>query len=317
MAGGWDHVLLQNPVPGDIVACLLEMGMSVYKVDNSEAQAPCPVHYERTGKAHSRGDWSINIEDGMHNCFSCGFSGQFVDLAQAVLGCSREEAVLWTKARGGIERVRNVLYGSGLADSEAEEVQESDLALYVPVPEKVCASRDIEPWAADEYRVLWDTERDMWITQIREFETDRLIGWQEKGKKKFNNHPQHMEKSDHLFGINDVPEDCHIGIMVESPLDCPHILSAGIGGAFSTMGAKVSDRQLDIACERFHTIIAALDDDEAGYEINRDLRKRVGGRANLRFWNYGKGSAKDPGEQSLDQVRKSYRTAYNAILSRW
>jgi hypothetical protein len=108
MSGGWNHVLRANPVPGDVVCGLLEMGVDVFKVDRDEAQAPCPAHYERTGKERSRGDWSVNTDDGMHNCFSCGFSGYFVDVVQHVLSISREEAVHWTRARGGIERVRNV-----------------------------------------------------------------------------------------------------------------------------------------------------------------------------------------------------------------
>lgn len=320
MPGGWNHALLSNPVPGDIIACLQELDIEIFKIDNGEAQAQCPAHYERTGKDRSRGDWSINTDDGMHNCFSCGFSGSFVTLVKEVLDCSREEAVAWCRERGGIERVRKSIgQGSYVEEQEAEQVSEADLALFIEVPEWACDERDIEPWAADDYRVLWDPEKDLWITQIREYETDRLIGWQEKNKRFFNNYPKHMEKADHVFGINDAPEECEVGILVESPLDCPHILSAEIGDAWavSSMGAEVSERQLDILCERFPVLISALDNDVAGDKTNRDLRRRVGGRSRLRFWNYGNLDSKDPGEQSYRQVRESYKTAYSAILARF
>jgi hypothetical protein len=318
MSGGWNHVLRANPVPGDVVAALLEMGVDVFKVDREEAQAPCPAHYERTGKEYSRGDWSVNTDDGMHNCFSCGFSGYFVDIVQHVLSISREEAVQWTRARGGIERVRRSLgQGSDFENEEALAVDESDLALFTRVPEWACDERSIDPGAADEYRVLWDPDKDLWITCIREYETDRLIGWQEKNKRHFNNYPKHMEKSDHVYGINDVPDDCDVGVVVESPLDCPYILSADIEGAVSTMGAGISEAQLDILVERFPVLISALDNDKSGDQTNADLRQRVGGRANLRFWNYGRTRSKDPGEQTYREARESYKTAYSSILARF
>jgi DNA primase len=318
MPGGWQHTLRQNPVPGDIVACLQELDLQVYKVDRAEAQAQCPAHFERTGKENSRGDWSVNIDDGMHNCFSCGFKGAFVEVVIEVLSCTREEAVSWVRERGGIERVRKVLGGGSEYENQvAEKVDESDLALFIDVPEDVCETRDIDPGAADDYRVLWDPERKLWITCIREFETDRLIGWQAKNRRFFNNHPEHMEKGDHVYGINDVPDDCNTGIIVESPLDCSYILSADVEGAVSTMGAGITDRQLDILVARFDVLISALDNDESGDKTNRDLRKRVGGRANLRFWNYGRTDAKDPGEQTYREIRESYKTAYSAILARF
>lgn len=318
MPGGWNNVLRRNPVPGDVVACLQEMGVHVLKVDADEARAVCPAHAERTGKTNSRGDWSVNTDDGRHNCFSCGFKGEFVDIVMEVLSISREEAVSWTRERGGIERVRKVLgIGSEFVGDETDRVDESDLALFIDVPADVCESRNIWPDAADDYRVLWDDDREMWITCIREYESDLLIGWQEKNERHFNNHPPHMEKRDHLFGINDVPEDCRVGVLVESPLDCPYLLSAGVEGGVSSMGAGVSEAQLDILVSRFDTLVSALDNDKAGDQTNAELRRRVGGRANLRFWNYGQTDLKDPGEQSYDQVYESYRTSYNSILARW
>lgn len=320
MPGGWNHALLANPVPGDIVACLQELGIEIFKIDNGEAQGQCVAHAEYTGKERSRGDWSVNTDDGMHNCFSCGFRGYFVDLVKYVLDCSKEEAVAWCRERGGIERVRRAIgKGSYIEDLEAEEISEADLALFEMVPEYVCEQRGIEPWAADAYSVMWDPEKDLWITVIREYETNRLIGWQAKNERFFNNYPEHMEKSHHVYGINEAPEDCKIGILVESPLDCPYILSAEIEDAWavSSMGAEVSERQLDILCERFPILISAIDNDTAGDKTNRDLRRRVGGRSRLRFWNYGDLDAKDPGEESRAEVRESYKTAYSAILGRF
>lgn len=318
VTGGWDNPLRANPVPGDVIACLDELGIEVFRVEGDEAKAQCPAHFNRTGKVTSRGDWSVNTDDGMHNCFSCGFSGYFVEVVVEVLDCSREDAVAWVRQRGGIDRVRKVFgKGSFIEELVADQVDESDLALFIDVPEDVCAERGISPGAADEYRVLWDPDKRLWITCIRD-ENDRLMGWQAKNKRYFHNHPEHLEKGRYIYGINDIPADCNVGIVVEAPLDCPYILSAGVVGAVSTMGAGITDTQLDILCDRFDVLISALDDDTAGDKTNRELRKRVNGRATLRFWNYGRGNeAKDPGEQSYEQVQRSYETAYSSLLARF
>lgn len=317
VTGGWDNPLRANPVPGDVLACLDELGIEVFRVENDEAKAQCPAHFKRTGKVTSRGDWSVNTDDGMHNCFSCGFSGYFVELVEEVLNCSREDAVAWTRERGGIERVRKVLGGGAFIEElVAEQVDESDLALFTDVPEDVCDERGIDPWAADQYRVMWDPAKRLWITCIRD-EKDRLVGWQAKNKRYFHNHPEYLEKGNYVYGINDVPDEVTTGVVVESPLDCPYLLSADVEGGVSTMGAGITDRQLDILCDRFDVLISGLDDDKAGDDTNRTLRKRVNGRATLRFWNYADTGAKDPGEQTYKQVRESYRTAYSSLLARF
>ena len=327
MAGGFGHVLLQNPVPGDVPKCLAELGVQIRRIDDRtyEAEGWCPAHEERTGKQDKHPSWSVNTDTGQHNCFSCGFKGPFVSLVRYMLDVSQEEAVAWVKARGSIDRAKRVLgRGESLEDlvrKQAEEITEADLALFTEVPEYFCEERDLDPASVDHYGILWDSEHERWITPIREPFTGKLVGWQEKGtgrnKRHFRNVPDNLEKSQYIFGFDQALAAGDTFILVESPLDAPRIHSAGVDGAGASMGAFLSDAQLDLICDNFSLLISALDNDKAGDKVNKDLRRRVNGRIRLKFWNYGLLDVKDPGEQSDTEIRESNDTAYSSILARW
>lgn len=307
-------------MPGDVVKALQELGVRLSKVDGDEAVGWCPAHRERTGKEDSHPSWGVNLETGMHNCFSCGFRGPFIRLARYMLGVSDEETHAWIRSRGSIDRAKRVFgLTEQYAKPNAAEVTEADLALYTEVPEWACRERDLLPGSVDHYGFLWDPEHDRWITPVRDPFTNRLIGWQEKGKGYFSNQPKSMEKSHYLVGFRQaVDSGTDTCVMVESPLDVPALHGAFIDGGVSTMGVHVSDEQLDLICQNFRVLVSALDNDKSGRQTNRDLRRRVRGRVLLKFWNYDvTPDAKDPGEQKRAEIAESFRTATNSILARW
>lgn len=312
----WDRAL--TPVPGDVVACLTELGVAIKRINYDEVEGYCPAHLERLGKPDLKSKWAVNTETGMHNCFSCGFRGPFVGLVRYLLRCTPEEAAAWVRARGSIEHARRKL---GMTEElptrtgTLDEITEADLALFTEVPPDVCHTRHLTPRAADHYGVLWDPVNRYWITPIRDPHTGKLWGWQEKGPRHFRNVPPRLKKSDTLFGIHQLTGDTTI--LVESPLDCLRIYDAGIYGAVSSFGASVSDAQLNLLCARVNTLIVALDNDEPGHDSSRHMHRRIAGRVRVKFWNYGITSAKDPGEQTDEEIRSSYSTAYSSILARW
>jgi hypothetical protein len=166
-------------------------------------------------------------------------------------------------------------------------------------------------------RALGPRAKNLWITCIREYETDRLIGWQEKNKRHFNNYPKHMEKSSTSTGsttYRTTARGRRRGVPAGLPLH-PVAQTSRVPSPRWVRGS--SDTQLDILVERFDVLISALDNDKSGDQTNADLRQRVGGRANLRFWNYGRTRSKDPGEQTYREARESYKTAYSSILARF
>lgn len=241
-------------------------------------------------------------------------------LVRYMLGLSDEETHAWIRSRGSIDRAKRVFgLTEGYEKPEPDPVTEADLALYTPVPEGACEERRLLPGSVDHYGFLWDPDHDRWITPIREPHTNKLVGWQEKGKKFFRNQPDHMEKSHYLVGFNEaIASGTDTCVMVESPLDLPALHGAFVDGGVATMGVHVSDAQLDLICGNFRVLVSALDNDSKGDQANSQLRERVAGRVLLKFWNYDcSPEAKDPGEQTRGQIKESLRTAESSILARW
>lgn len=308
----WDD--LPNPVPGNVPKSLEELGIEIYRVVGDEVTGKCPAHVRRTGKQDRHPSWSVNVETGQHNCFSCGFRGPFYVIVKEALGLNDDDAVSWVKARGSIDRVHRILHGSDYGEESSEEISEADLALFTEVPQWACDARDFDGSAADEYGVLWVPDKKRWITPIREPDTNLLMGWQEKGHKDryFRNYPRNVKKATTLFGVNELRGDT--AILVESPLDVVKIHSAGLSlMAVSSFGVNVSDVQLALLSERVRHLVSALDHDKDGDRLNEDLIDRVRGRMKLSFWDYSHTSAKDPGDQTDDEIHWSFENAYASI----
>lgn len=319
---GWD--LLENPVPGDVVGALEELGLEILKVvDNSEAVVKCPAHMERLGKEDRHPSFSVNIDSGASNCFSCGFgSTYFADLVEYVTSMNRAEVLAWIRQRGGIERARKILFKDDLqiVEREQEVLTEADLALCVPPPPDQCAARHFTQEDAATYGVLWDPITSRWITPIRDPETFELWGWQEKSKRVFLNRPDNVKKSSTLFGIDTLRDyGGDTAVLVESPLDCVRILNA-TGEPFTTagFGKGITDTQLRILAKNYDRLIVALDNDAAGIKIAKQLQKHWITRAMcVYFYDYADSEGKDPGDQSDDEICFGIDNAVPAILARF
>ena len=320
VSSGWDS--LANPVPGNVFACLQELGIDIIRETNNEISAKCPAHLERTGKEDAHPSWSVNAISGDHNCFSCGFKGSFVDLVRYILQTDRSDAVTWTRNRGGIERVRASLgigvKASDLVESNDERgiVNEASLALFVEPPADALAKRNISREAARHFGILWDVDKEQWIIPIREPGTAKLIGWQEKNERWFRNRPNNVKKSTCLFGLDVFPGGR--AVLLESPLDVARLYTAGIAGGLSSYGVQVSADQMGILRDRVDLTVIALDNDTDGRRLSDRLRKSHAQKMRMRYFNYDAApDAKDVGDMTDDQIRFGVDNANSAILARF
>lgn len=314
----WDSI--GTPIPGNVTGCLDEMGLE-YKQNGDEIHMPCPMHMARTGKEDKHPSFSINSDAGYFNCFSCGYRGPFVLLVRDVLEITRADATAWVRQRGGIERVKKFLAKREEAtdptkDDTTKRINEASLALYVTPPLEECSPRYFMPEDAEACGVLWDTERDMWIIPIRDPDTGKLWGWQEKNKRYFRNRPRSMKKSLTLFGLHTYEGDT--AILVESPLDVVRLRAAGFTAGLASFGSEVSDAQMALIRDHFDTVVVALDNDEAGAKACQRLRAEWSRRGvNLKFADYSDTKAKDPGEMTFNEVKNSIRNAIPSVLARF
>lgn len=273
---------------GDVQQALLRLGIDT-DPRNSELLGLCPMHFERTGRTDANPSWSMNSETGVHHCFSCGYKGTLLTLVAEI----NEFTTTWGRLdfdaakdwlRSTIE-VNFELLAKQLEEAKnfyvpiqkPIEMSEARLAIFTDPPYWALEERDLTLEACIKYGVRWDANNDRWITPIRNADTGKLMGWQEKGQRSrfFRNRPTGVQKSKTLFGI-----DIFTGgtmIVVESPLDAVKLSSLGIEGGVSTFGAAVSVDQLALM-RKADRLIFAFDNprvDAAGLVAFKDMLART------------------------------------------
>jgi hypothetical protein len=303
----------------------------VERGDNS--QAICPMHERITGNPDHNPSWFIHMETGQHICFSCGYKGNLVQLVCDVKEfylAGLEGAYLYDYAAGNgwlsaatdvsVEELKEALGKIPQYISPPPKplpMSEARLAIYVDPPQHALDQRHLTTESALAYGALWNKNTETWILPIRDADTNRLMGWQEKGTldRTFKNRPAGVQKSKTLFGHANMSEEQVV--VVESPLDCLRLYSAGVSSAVATFGAIVSEEQAKLL--RYpDKIIAAFDNpnvDSAGRKASEQMRhyaRKYG--LNLFFFNYGDSGKKDPGDMTDEEIHWGIKNAKPAIL---
>lgn len=316
-------VALPNPTPSDIPLTLAELGIEIEDIRGDEAWALCPnPKHDEHGAS-----WSINIDTGAHNCFSCGFGGSFLWLVLKAKGWDSREpedvdkAVAWVRKRGGIAVARKKLGGEqAYVKKKAEEVTEADLALFDSrIPLHALRKRDIIQEAAEAYGVLWNPACQSWILPVRDPYTGDLRGWQEKSKTLMLNFPPHMEKADTLFGYHllDTMEGSTVYVE-ESPLDCLRLWTYSVEVAVSGYGVHISDTQMDLIVDhpKVKEVVMCLDNDDAGRRKEQQIWTDYRRRTKLYFANYEGIREKDHGDMSPEGIAFSIDNRISALRFR-
>lgn len=318
-----------HKVNHDVVVVLDALGIP-FEDHGNEALALCPGHKDRVGREDNSPSWWINLDTGMHLCFSCGFKGNLIQLVCDVkgfytnafgteVGYDYRAAEAWLATVDEVdvevlqERLRSLpIYIAPLA--KPLEMSEARLAVFGPPPAEALASRNLTAAAAANYGVMWDDKKKNWILPLREPHFKKLLGWQEKGTvdRTFMNRPTGLTRSKTLFGIDN--QNDAVVIVVESPLDCVRIASAGILGAVAICGSSVSEEQVKLL-RYSNKIIAAFDNDKAGHKASREMLnwgRKYG--LNLFFFNYGSSGAKDPGDLTDEEIAWGIANAKSSLL---
>ena len=304
-----------------------------YEDKGNEANGICPMHEVRTGKPDNSPSWWINLESGQHICFSCHYKGSILqlicdinefyskgwgsdysyDYRAAELWLSQISAVSIETLKSIVNNLPNYLE----AAPKPVPMSEARLAIFDEPPVTALESRRITLESANKYGVMWDTKTQTWILPLRDPETNKLMGWQEKGtvNRTFFNRPAGLVKSTTLFGVQNQSED--VVVVVESPLDCLRLYSAGVASAVAICGSSPSEEQVKLL-RASNRIICAFDNpklDNAGKKASEEMREfaRQYG-LNLSFFNYGDSGKKDPGDMTDEEIQWGIANSKSAVL---
>ncbi|MEV7902191.1 toprim domain-containing protein [Streptomyces anulatus] len=307
----WENLAaFSNPVPSDVAGALHRLGVDVLREvtgeDSTELLARCPAHLALTGKADRRPSFSVNSRTGLFHCFSCGYSGPFVQLVEDGLGYARVDAFRWV-ARQGVYRTQDDQQNAPRKEPE-DRITEAALALFEPPPARALESRGLTAASCAAMGVLWSPGKGHWILPIRDPLTGELWGWQEKGNRFFRNYPPGIFKSRTLFG--DHSWRGPTALLLESPLDAVRAHSLGIPGAYATFGAHVSEAQMRLLKARCTTLILGLDNDTAGITSRERIYARWRPRGlPMKYLDYTHTRAKDLGDMDDEAAQAAYASS--------
>lgn len=299
---------------GSVEGVLLTLGVETTQ-RGDELLGLCPMHLERTGREDNNPSWSMNAETGVHHCFSCGYKGTLLTL----VGEIKEFTTQW--GRVDFDAAKDWLRGNIEVNFEylARQLEEARNS-YVPIPAPVgmsearlaifdsvapdwaLSARDLTEDATILYGVRWNQSKNSWITPIRDPQSGKLMGWQEKSQTErfFRNRPTGVAKSKTLFGLDTFKGGTMI--VVESPLDAVKLASLGVFGGVSTFGASISDDQIRLM-KAADKLIIAMDNDLAGRKASADMLERTR-KEGMECWflNYQGSEYKDLGDMPEDLV---------------
>lgn len=298
-------------------AVISSLDITLFYQRDFEVNGLCPMHKERTGQEDHKPSWWLNLETGLHTCFSCSYRGNIYTLVRDLKELDHAGIIAFLKDQG--EETDDELLKKFhdlpqyVTAVEADPISEAHLAVFTDPPDWAIKSRFISRKAVETFGVLWDSNRGSWILPIRDPSTHKLWGWQEKAAKGrfFRNHPIGVKKSRTVFGIDVVEYDSPI-IVVESPLDAVRLSSLGYN-AISTFGAMVSEEQAKLLRPTEKQIIAAFDNplkDAAGRKASEEMAEYARKYGfELFYFNYSDISAKDPGDMTSKEIQRGVESA--------
>lgn len=316
----------------DIPPVLVALGIA-HEEKGAEAVALCPMHEVRTGKADQTPSWWINLESGQHICFSCHYKGNLLQLicdvnefyslewgTRYIYDYGTAKVWLGQISEIPIEKLLDIMKNLPNRIEAAPkplEMSEARLSVFVEPPSHELDERRVTEESAAQYGVLWDKNKKSWILPLREPHFNKLIGWQEKGtvQRTFFNRPSGLPKSKTLFGIEN--QNADTVVVVESPLDCLRLYTAGVTGAVAICGSNPSEEQVKLL-RYSERIICAFDNpkiDKAGKKASDEMRefaRKYG--LNLAFFNYGDSGKKDPGDLTDEEIAWGIAHAQSSIL---
>lgn len=262
-----------------------ELGIQVVTVRGFENTAHCPLSGH--GGADSNPSFSINVNKGVYNCFSCS-SGNMVDLVMDMNNLEYSEAIRWLLQFSDFENqddeqfMKKILHALDRKPPPREPRH--------PVMPRF-SLRTIEGWVdgeTDFYEkrfISEDARAQLKLGYdpahpyggfvgpaaiIPHFFRGKLVGYQRRwltddrpdwiGKYVMTDD---FPKRSTLYNYDIAIQNKHVPIfVVESPLTVARLLSAGYM-AVSTFGASSNALQLKLLTS-FENLVLAFDNDEAG-----------------------------------------------------
>jgi len=273
----------------------------------------CPFHNNyRTPAAE------IDKESGTFYCFSCQHVADLPEVVMEVTGRKYFEAVRFIKSKEAEENISQ-LVGQKLV--EKPEYSPFDIQTIKRLHETAMSSdramnyylnRNITKESVEKFGLGYSEKRDM--VTIPVYAPDGLpvgfVGRSVEGKD-FKNTPG-LPKSKVLFNLQRVRASNEVYV-VESSFDVIRMDQVGLP-AVATLGANVSNIQIELLKKYFNRINVIADNDEAGGNMVERIQEKLGSRVTKIQLNNKYKDVGDMDDDAIKNLRVSFDNEISSML---
>jgi DNA primase len=260
----------------------------------------CPFHGN-----HRTPAGEVDKRTGIFFCFSCHKACDLVELIMHTSGRTYFESVRYIKGKEQKSTIENDINRQLIEKPLYTEFDEftvkrlNNVALESPRAVTYYQGRRISKESVIRFSLGYSDRQDM-VTIPVHSPDGMLVGFVGRSVegKEFKNTPG-LPKSKVLFNLHRVKTAPKIYV-VESSFDVIRLDQCGFP-AVATLGANVSNFQIDLLQRYFNDIIVIADNDEAGGNMKDRLVERLGNRVTVVQLNK---EYKDIGDMDDDAIKK-------------
>lgn len=238
------------------------------RVSGNNINMCCPFHNE------TRASFGISTEyPYLFNCFSCGESGNLINLVSYVFDINYLQA--YTKIIKDYSVISQDLLEDVEEDCEEEVVTEEEIFNYRKKRHSYIESRGISDYTLQKYEIGYDEKNYSITFPVRDLYGNPLFIIKRRVDSKFFHIPKNAPKSEVLYGLNYLYGKVKKVFLVEGPIDVLSCYEAKLP-AVGLMGRTLSRDQLKLLLlAGIEEVVLFLDNDKWGVKGNLDAYKLI------------------------------------------
>lgn len=271
----------------------------------------CPFHSNSRTPAGE-----VDKRTGLFFCFSCHHVTDLVELVMHFTNRTYFESARFIKSKETDSNLEIEILNKLVEKPEYSQFDEvliqrlNQQALDSPRAMRYFEGRLITEESVEKFKLGYSEKNDM-VTIPVSAPNGMLVGFVGRSVegKDFKNTPG-LPKSKLLFNLHRTKTAEKI-FVVESSFDAIRLSQVGIP-AVATLGANVSNVQVELLQKYFNNIFVVADNDEAGGNMKTKMIQKLGSRVSTITIDK---KYKDIGDMSDDAIRKLETSFDNSILS--
>ena len=274
----------------------------------------CPYHNNfRTASAE------VNKTTGLFFCFSCNETATLSDLVMHVTKRSYFESMRFIDSKGKETNIESLVHKQLIDRPEYLEFDENTInrlneqALQSERAMSYFAKRLITRESVEKFKLGYSEKQDM-VTVPVYAPTGICVGivGRSVDGKEFKNSPG-LPKAKVLFNLQRVKTSTTV-FVVESSFDAIRLEQVGLS-AVATLGANVSNIQIELLQKYFNDIIVIADNDEAGGNMKSKILDKLGSRVSVAKLDNKYKDIGDMPDEEIKNLQYRFDSAISSMLN--